>query len=176
MVLEFCSDHRDGNYRKCLDHLSERNRRLTRGPKVDGLGINHSPPQNIIKILDQISAKSSFDSLSDACLKVTDDQDLIVSTILEWSTTLYRSRVDRTYLGIRLLRQWTRLGVQLESSIFTFLGRYDLATGFTKADISRLITELARSRDFSISKYLQWLMARGCQSSSNPVRGVTYPF
>ena len=172
-VLASSSDVQGEDFRVCLGRLSDRNRRLAREPGVEDAGTNRTPRQNIINILDKTIVRSNIDYLSDACLKTTDDQVLIVNTVLEWSTTQYRDRADRVYLGVRLLRQWNSSGIQLETPILNFLGNSETTTGLTKTNICRLITELARSQHFSVSKYLQWLIARGFQGSIDSAHHVS---
>ena len=150
----------DRTFDHCYGQLLIRNARLIR--KSDGVQYNDKRMNRmkLISLLDDASLLPHFTSLSEACLQAVHDEDLLVATLLEWASTLHRFGADRPYIAIRLLREWGQFGIRIDQSLLSFLGRYRSGLGLNRASIFKVVAELAQSHHFSISKYLQWLMAR----------------
>ena len=120
-----------------------------------------SPRQQILKLLDELRPNFVLSELKLACLEISHDYELLINTLFQWATTKYRSGYYRIYVVVRLLRSWTKDGFDLNDPVLDFLGNYAAEAGLDKLQTFRLVSELVRSRHFSVGKYLQWLMARG---------------
>ena len=134
--------------------------------------INGKPPAHattipqLITRLDNLPPNFDFKTLSSQCLAVSESPDAIVFTALNWATTIYRFGYSRLYLVVRLLRQWSRKGTDLNHSIFAFLEAASSDYRLSRLGVYKMMAELIRSRHFSISKYFQWLMARGTEAAA----------
>lgn len=159
-ILETCSDDQDRIFRANYERLERRNGRLIQ-LRWRNESSTYSPRQTLIGILDKLTCDYSIKALSEHCLKTVEDRDMLITTILEWSTTVYRSSADRLYIGIRLLRQWSTSGIRLHPPILAFLDSFHCIAGLQKPAVYKVVAELVRSRHFSLSKYLQWMMAKG---------------
>ena len=87
------------------------------------------------------------------------DSTVLVNTILEWSSTSFRLNKNRLYLGVRLLRLWKDEGIEINHSILHLIEKSSTISSPEADSICRLILELIRSRHFSTSRFLQWMLA-----------------
>ena len=123
--------------------------------------------------LDSLRDNQSFGSVASACLRATSDSDLLIRTCVEWSSSVHRYGCFRAYAAARLLRIWKRKGIDLQSPIFNFLAACSDIPGLQKREVYRLLAELVRSRHLSVSKYLQWLIARGTLDGHHELHSVS---
>lgn len=92
----------------------------------------------------------------------SENLELLCRTLLQWSTSSYRAGMTKVYVGARLLRAGSKLGLDLDEAILSLLGSDHAASaGCNYQALFQLVAELTRSRHFSIAKYLQWAIARG---------------
>lgn len=120
-----------------------------------------SPKQQSIRILDASRSVYDMAALSHACLSTVADRAVLVSALLEWTATSFRHGLVRVYIAARLLRKWKKLGMDLDGHILSFLSRSRTKTTLDMGNVYHVIVELIRSQTFSVSRYLQWLVARG---------------
>ena len=123
------------------------------------------PLPQIIQVLDSISLGSNVRSVSRSCLSICTDVSLLTSVVMQWATTHFRSGYSRLYFAARLVRRWRRSGTCSQRIVLSALHSCSDTSRFDVAKVSRFVTELVRSKDFSIPKLLQWVMARGILSS-----------
>jgi mediator of RNA polymerase II transcription subunit 12 len=141
------------------------------------------PTRRVISLLDSLEYVTAVDMERTACdcLATMPDAHTLVSTVLKWAASLYREGVHRIYLATRLLRRWCRSGVDVDSAILSYFLSPDSSQGCDPRNIFRIVAELIRSKNFSVGKYLQWLIATGSihrnqdisSSSSWPLRLIT---
>ena len=144
-----------------FEDLRSRNIRLVRTTGITAQNLARTPREQFITILDTLCLPIDFNSLSEKALEIAGNSEILVDTVIGWSTTPYRSGLGRIYTAVRLLRRWKKDGWDLDQPILHFLTSLQTAAVQQKRRMFKLIAELVRSRLFSISKYLQWLMARG---------------
>ncbi|KAJ5110925.1 hypothetical protein N7532_001460 [Penicillium argentinense] len=142
--------------------LAERNARVRR-PRQSKEAARRSPQQRIIRLLDSIRSVQDVSSVSSACLEAVADRAALVSKLLEWLATPFRHGICRVYIGVRLLRKWKSLGVDVDDHILSFLSfsQRESPKTMNMDNIYHTISELVRSQTFSVGRYLQWLMAKG---------------
>ena len=121
---------------------------------------------NLIQLLDKVPSNFDFRSFSDRCLSTSKQSRAVILTTLHWATTKYRFGLQRLYLAVRLVRHWSRQSIDLHPPVFAFLETASESSVLVRRNVYKLIAELTRSRHFSVSKYLQWLMARGVQKAA----------
>lgn len=143
-----------------LSRLSERNKRIRR-IKYGHTNLERSPSQRLIRLLDSAYSSSDLAALSSECLKIQLDRSVLIAKALEWASTPFRHGIARIYVTVRLFRRWKKSGIDIDSHILTFLTQSRGKTGLCMPNVYHVISELVRSRSFSVGKYLQWLMARG---------------
>lgn len=120
-----------------------------------------SPRKCLIQLLDTTLEKPFTSELLEQCWQVDDDKDILVQAVLEWATSFYRPGTAKIYVAVRLLRHWTRSGVDVTQGILSFLDSKACERGRNKPALYHLVCELARSEHFSTPMYLQWVIARG---------------
>jgi mediator of RNA polymerase II transcription subunit 12 len=148
------------DHQKLMVYLRRINERAS-GPMAQPETLPFSPRQSLIRRLDAARAQYKVHQLAKECSRVCEDDDLRLLTTIEWSCTRFRHGEARLYLAVRLLRLWHRNGCDLDGALHKFLANSH-AFQFLQAQLlHHLVTELVRSHDFSVSKYLQWLTARG---------------
>jgi mediator of RNA polymerase II transcription subunit 12 len=133
------------------------------------------PHCRIIRFLDNVdySTHVNIESLADKCMHAMADARGRISTILNWTCSIYRDGSHRIYLCTRLLRRWSHLGVDIDDGILHHLhttkpnGDSDMRNTF------RVIAELVRSKTFSVGRYLQWLIATGSASAEKDLSTVS---
>ncbi|KAF6237053.1 hypothetical protein HO173_004932 [Letharia columbiana] len=160
-AIKRCLDKNESRLQSTFDSLSKRNWRLRNRSLNQSSQATKSHRQTIIVYLDSLYDHQSIGKIAGACLRVTGDYNLLVRTCIEWSSSVYRHGRFRAYAAARLLRIWKRKGVDLQGPIFNFLAASPDVPGLQKRDVYRLLAELFRSQHMSVSKYLQWLIARG---------------
>jgi mediator of RNA polymerase II transcription subunit 12 len=171
-LLPHCWDKHESNIRSflaidgdplhsCFQSLSRRNFNL----RDRSLQANRLPTMSardkVIGLLDNLSTERNFGKTAGACLRILKDHHLLVTTCVEWSASVYRPGHFGIYAAARLLRIWSKHGIELQRPILDFLSTQSTQVGVRKSDVYRLLAELVSSKHMSVGKYLQWLMARG---------------
>ena len=117
--------------------------------------------QRIIFLLDTLYIQPDYSGIAATCLRTTNDSDVLIRTCVEWSSSNYRHGLWRAYGAARLMRIWSRHGIELQQPLLDFLATASGHLGFVQEGIYRLYALLVSSKHFSVGRYLQWLMARG---------------
>lgn len=161
-TIEDCLvDEDDKHLRLCFENLSRRNSYLASHSLRRNMQLSGLLGQRIIGLLDTLPVKPNFGMVASACLRLTDDCNRLVRTCIEWSASIYRHGHFRIYAAARLLQFWNKHGVELQRPIFDLLASNPNAEGLSRKDLYRLLAGLISSKNLSVGKYLQWLMARG---------------
>lgn len=172
-LLRSCISDEETNLTSTFEQLSSRNLHLIRSrDKHTRHAVEDARPE-ILTLLDNISNPFNLKITSEACLQVNGNRELLIITMLEWASSLYRRGRLRVYIAVRLLRRWARLGVDISGPVLAFLAASSAMVGLQKDNVYRVIAELVRSKHFSVGKYLQWLLARGSLSGRNSFRPVS---
>lgn len=139
------------------DGIDRRNTRLTTlAPEVQ-----HPLQQRIIDILDKSLFTLFRPEVMDICWQLDDDKTTLIHAILDWSTSCYRPGSAKVFIGARIIRSWRKAGAEATSAILSFLDLSACEFGRSKPSFYHLVSELARSNDFCIPTYIQWLISRG---------------
>jgi mediator of RNA polymerase II transcription subunit 12 len=150
----------DAKEKAILESITTRNIRVKKH-KDCRQSIQRSPHQQIIKLLDATLSTYDIPTLSHACLDAMKDREALVHETLEWAGSRFRHGLVRVYIAVRLLRKWKRLGMDIDGYIFSFITKARGNNSIHMPNIHHVIVELIRSQTFSVSRYLQWLVARG---------------
>jgi mediator of RNA polymerase II transcription subunit 12 len=147
----------DNRFTAVLSAIDRRNSRLiTAGAKKET-----SPRRLFIQLLDGARKGALSTDLARDFWKIEEDKAMLLRTVLEWSTSSHRPGITKIYVAARIIRSWSKLGVDVTSTVLAFLDSKTCDVGRSKPSLYHLISELARSEHFSTPKYLQWLIARG---------------
>ena len=158
-VLSSCTENQDTLVRAHFQAMCQRNTHFIRQSATEEA--SNEPQQQIIGFLDSFDWKSDMITVSRMCLATTRDLSLLIHTVVAWAATRFRPGLSRVYLAARLIRRWCKRDVELESRILSGIAEYSDPFRFERERIYKLICELIRSHQFSISRLLQWIMARG---------------
>ncbi|CEL07775.1 Putative Mediator of RNA polymerase II transcription subunit 12 [Aspergillus calidoustus] len=169
-LIRSCLHMKETADKAIFDALAERNVRVQL-PKSRPESTQQSAQQRALHLFDSIHSSHDFPSTSMACLNSVEDKPALVAKLLEWSATPFRSGLCRIYTAARLLRKWKMSGVDIDSYIIMFLSNVEDTAQLNMDNVYHVISELVRSQTFSISKYLQWLMAKGVTKASRANNG-----
>ena len=159
--LEACLNEENPQENQILDRLEHANERCMGANRQEYLA-RPDPADAVIVVLD--SAKAPYDPavLSKRLFYACSDGNALVSSCLDWATTKFRCGTARVYLIVRLLRQWHRHGIEIESPLLDLVTGTRTLPGHCDFDaLNHLVAELSQSHTFPTSKYLQWLNVRG---------------
>lgn len=149
-----------------FETLAERNTRVQL-PKSRPESTEQSAQQRVVQLFDSVRSSHDISSTSTACLNALEDRVTLVAKLLEWSATRFRSGLRRVYTAARLLRKWKMSGIDIDTYIILFVSTVQDTGQLDMDNIYHVISELVRSQTFSISRYLQWLMAKGVAGSAS---------
>jgi mediator of RNA polymerase II transcription subunit 12 len=137
--------------------IDQRNERLT----FPDVKMDLSPRRAVIKLLDKSLSGPFSINLPQECREIMPNLCTLTRTVLDWVTSSYRPGLAKIYVAARLLRSLNRSGIDVNEVILDFLGSGLVGQGLCKPSVYHLASELTRSGHFSVSKYVQWLIARG---------------
>ena len=167
----------NSSLRACLQNLSDRNANLQRRSVRASRIPNLSPRQKFISLLDRLSVERDFGKTAGAGLRILKDRHLLITTCVEWSTSIYKHGNYRCYAAARLIRMWGQCGIEVQTPLLDFLSTISSPMALRKRDVYTLFGELIISKNLSVGKYFQWLMARGTlhgQQQPAPVLNIQH--
>ncbi|KAL4894184.1 hypothetical protein BDV59DRAFT_176004 [Aspergillus ambiguus] len=170
-LIASCLDMKDNTCKAIFQNIAERNVRVQLSKDRQDSG-QRSPQQRVIHLFDSIRSTHDIASASVACLKTIEDKGVLVTKLLQWTSTPFRCGLCRVYTAVRLLRKWKTAGVDIDTYILSFLTKLEDCASLNMDNLYHVISELVRSQTFSVGRYLQWLMAKGVAPSSQSDRSV----
>ncbi|OAA55694.1 RNA polymerase II mediator complex component Srb8 [Cordyceps fumosorosea ARSEF 2679] len=131
-----------------------------------------SPPvggkEHLVKLLDTTLHGKVDHDLSSKCWAISEDKTQILKTVIEWVTSFHRPGLEKIYTATNLLRSWASFRVNTTGAILDTLDSIEPDDEVRKQAVYRLVIELARTGHFSVSQYIQWLIARGnCHNAAD---------
>ncbi|KAI1335325.1 transcription mediator subunit Med12 [Xylariaceae sp. FL0016] len=114
----------------------------------------------LVELLDNMLRMPFKEDIPARIQKTCSDPATLVRVVLEWCTSLYRFGTAKIYAASSILRSASD-NVDITSGILAFLDGDSLQENARKQIVYQLVSELARTGHFSVSQYLQWLIARG---------------
>ena len=169
-LFESSIDLHDTTFLHCYEQILKSNRRCLRG--LEDSTTRRTQRQTLIAALDSSANALAMGLLSRLCLDTVQDNNLLISTLIEWSTTPYRFGQTRIYIAIDLLRQWDRDGIEVEGVILELLDHVRDMSLTQQYNLHKIVAELVRSSHFSVAKYLQRLVLRGSLGADTTSKGV----
>jgi mediator of RNA polymerase II transcription subunit 12 len=142
--------------------LDQRNKDIMHSRSL-GSSATQQSFRTLYRILDGVNyeANISVDELAYDCMDLFADQDRLISATLQWASSLYRQGLHRVYLVTRLLRKWNQVGINVSDGILRYLPYVALDRSKDSEIVFRVVSELVRSRTFSLGRFLQWIIATG---------------
>ncbi|OBT49357.1 hypothetical protein VE00_00312 [Pseudogymnoascus sp. WSF 3629] len=166
-TLEACNTSGGPDETKLFDAISRRNARLK--SRSSGGDETQNSRRRVIDLLDASLSVQFSPDLSRECWKGMRDRTLLVQTLFDWATSCARPSLMKTFVAARLMRTWSRHGVDVDESVLNYLTFRSNGPGVSGDAVYHLVSELARSGHFSVSKYIQWVIARGGLHGSQDV-------
>lgn len=152
--------------------LCQRNLQLHQSAVDDLYYSQHAEQQQIIALLDDFPPQADLGSMARTCLETFKDRSSIISTSLCWATSPSRNGSFRIYTVVRLFRMWAKLHVEVEGPLLDFLPIHINMPLLQKVNVFKVLAELVHSKNISVSKYLQRLMAKGTLAGCKSRDGV----
>ena len=171
-TLESCLDRQHHSSIARFERLRQRNRHLMEVGRLHKGELGQSPREQLIRNLDSLRAPFNVHKISDMCLKMAQNHETAIAILLQWISTPYRGNEANVYLTIRLLRRWNKLGYNTDIPILNYLAISRNIPRLHKHILYQVVVELVRSRQFSVGKYCQWLLARGALSDHGGLHKV----
>jgi mediator of RNA polymerase II transcription subunit 12 len=117
--------------------------------------------RRLLQLLDTILSGWLTNETARQCWDIDEDKAMLSRTILEWSSSSFRPGNAKIYVAVRIMRSWSKLGLDVTCVILDFLDSAVCGSGRRNSAFYHLVSELARSEHFSTPSYLEWLIARG---------------
>jgi mediator of RNA polymerase II transcription subunit 12, fungi type len=157
--VEKCLDLNSPADQRLLEQLSHKHERLSTPSDLDS-SESRTPRQLMILILDSAIPPFNACRIAQDCQSVCGNTDLFVKVVLEWCSSRFRTGKYRVYLAVRLLKI-SHAENDINTALVDFLASQQKLTSCDAGCLRLLISELIQSQVFSLSRYLQWLTARG---------------
>ncbi|KAL8807364.1 MAG: hypothetical protein Q9182_000703 [Xanthomendoza sp. 2 TL-2023] len=143
-----------------FENVSKRNMRLQ---ALAGLSAESevTTSQALLQAFDSMAPGVDLAKVALKTWEIAPDAQLLVRNCLYWSSSIYREGCARIYTAAGLLRGWSRMGIGIEAPILDFLAVDSKVADLEKGNLYRVIAELIRSKHFSVSNYLNWVIANG---------------
>lgn len=152
--------------------LCQRNLQLQKSAVGDVYYSQHAEQQQVIALLDELPPQADLGSMARTWLEKFKDRRLFISTCLCWATSPSRNGSFRIYVVVRLFRLWAKLHIEVEGPLLDFLAIHKIMPPLQKVNIYKVLAELVHSKNISVSKYLQRLMAKGSLAGCKNRDGV----
>ncbi|KAH7037405.1 transcription mediator subunit Med12 [Microdochium trichocladiopsis] len=115
----------------------------------------------MVKLLDNILRAPMAEDTPKQLWDLGEDKAGLVRTVLEWATSLHRPGIAKVYAATTILRSWAVLDIDTTGSILEYINTNPLSETSRQHLLYHLVSELVRSNNFSVARYIQWLIARG---------------
>ncbi len=155
-----------------FERLCQRNTQLQKSDVDDLYYTHYAKQQQLIALLDELPTGANLGSIAHACIKKYKDPIAIINTCMCWATSPSGNNSYKIYIVVRLLRMWTKLDVEIEGPLLDFLAIHKHMPPLQKVNVYRILAELVHSKNISVSKYFQRLMAKGSLASCKKNDGV----
>lgn len=156
----------DGATRAAYQLIDDRNNRLVSGNDSTS---TQSMQQRLVKLLDSALYQPFSDALVSQCWALGSDKSAVVRTILDWGTSSLRPGPTKVYVTVRLLRSWGKQGLDVTTAVLEHLDFIPTNDHERKQSTYSIVSDLARSNDFSVARYIQWLISRGGLSEPSEI-------
>ncbi|OBT50588.1 hypothetical protein VE04_09675 [Pseudogymnoascus sp. 24MN13] len=166
-TLEACNTSGGPDETQIFDAISRRNARLK--SRSSGGDETQNSRRRVIDLLDASLSVQFSPDLPRECWKGMRDRTLLVQTLFDWATSCARPSLMKTFVAARLMRTWSRHGIDVDESVLNYLTFRSNGPGVSGDAVYHLVSELARSGHFCVSKYIQWVIARGGLHGSQDV-------
>ncbi|KAI0476160.1 transcription mediator subunit Med12 [Xylariaceae sp. FL0804] len=114
----------------------------------------------LVELLDTMLRLPFRDDIPVRLRKARENKTVLVRTVLEWCTSLYRFGPAKTYVAASILRSLAA-DVDITRGILDFMAADPLQESGRKQVVYHLVSDLVRSGHFVVPQYIQWLIARG---------------
>ncbi|PWW72922.1 hypothetical protein C7212DRAFT_359992 [Tuber magnatum] len=163
-ILEACVDMRCPVVRSCLRNISQRNKNLLSPMQTKQNGSVSSGQRKLINMLDSIAMPYNINEIWEKCCSLEVEEDQLVRCLCQWATTSLRVGKHRIYIVAGLLGCARQSGISVQDHMKCFLEGFGSNVKGSKDDVYLLVSELVRSKTFSIALYMKWLISRGILS------------
>ncbi|KAI9888774.1 MAG: RNA polymerase II mediator complex subunit [Vezdaea aestivalis] len=168
-ILKLIGEANPSELSTAMDDVVQRCKRLLPTSKRE-----NKAEETLVRILDLNFIHCAPSSTWDRCQNLSGGKDLFVHTAVSWVASRFREGPLKVLLGARLLRRAKKLGLDIEGPILQILGTRN-TSNFDNAAIFHLMSDLVRSKTFSPSKYLQWLIAGGILHGHHDIANIHIP-
>ena len=108
-----------------------------------------------------LSPTSNIRLVAQRALGLSQDCCLIVKSCIRWCCRSAPMHKYRIFLTVRLLRHWKQHNLAIECFVIVFLEELRPGSSFSEGMICHLLSELIQIGQFSVHRYLHWLLAAG---------------
>ncbi|KAF2819996.1 mediator of RNA polymerase II transcription subunit 12 [Ophiobolus disseminans] len=152
---------------QAIQKLEGRNLRLLQSSKASAPA-SQTAAARVFRKLDSVNYKTTvrIEDLSYECMEIISNATQLISVLLQWACSYYRTGSHRIYLATRLLRRWNHLGADVYEGVVSYLHDMTWVDSGDLRVVLRIVAELVRSKHFSAGRYLQWLIATGSMGSN----------
>ena len=155
--LKACLPAGDEARQNCFEAINLRNEQLAAAASRSQPAARHI----LVRMLDGTLQAPMPTELPSQCWGISKDKEALAKTLLEWCISLHRPGLAKVYVTSRILQHWSALGLDPTVAVLDFLEADGCEEHARKTTLYHVVCELVRSDNFSIPRYVQWLIARG---------------
>ncbi|KAL1900715.1 RNA polymerase II mediator complex subunit [Ceratocystis pirilliformis] len=123
--------------------------------------------QELVRLLDATMLTPPADVAIQRCWNLANDKPILAQTLLEWGTSAHRPGFSKVYVAVRFLREGGRMGIDVTSAVLDFIDTIPITANHRKKALYILVSELVRSKDLCVSRYISWLITQGSLSQES---------
>ena len=122
-----------------------------------------SPSLRLHTLLDGVGLELNRDALVTTLISLVPDSKLLVTALLDWASSLFRTGLARVYITASLIATLRERGYDTDADILKYLGPMDESNNKTQlaGHVYRTVAELVRLGSFSVGRYMSWLITSG---------------
>lgn len=154
--------------REAVYSIIERNNRLC----IDNVEEDDKSRQ-LFMLLDSAGSAVNVRELASDCLALSLENSALISSVLHWASSVYRSGAERVYVAAHLLRTLKKnVELDLNVGVWTFLTNFAPVETYEENKLHKVIVELVRVEVFSVACFLQSLVSTGLFTRGSSVDGA----
>nr|OQO32680.1 hypothetical protein B0A51_00058 [Rachicladosporium sp. CCFEE 5018] len=150
--------------RVAVTSVTRRNERLA-APMTRTSRNTRSRMLRLVDLLDAVDLRLDIVKLASQCLALLPDINGLVSGLLSWTSSSFRSGDARVYVAAGVLEQLYKAGYDIDNAISAYLQTDVEITPAETKNVGLVVAQLVQRDCFAVGVYLQWLIVNGAAST-----------
>ena len=139
-ILALCVVAKDSRLSALLAYVNGRNNSFATAISIQQVSLE----QQLVDLLDQTIMNGTPPGLARNCWNLGLANQQLTRTVLDWAVYTYRPGLSRLYVAVRLLRNWSRTGLDVTEAVLDYMSNAKALNDSTSSALYSLVAELAR--------------------------------